>query len=156
MNQKRRTGIFETNSSSSHSLSIATSGNLRDSLSVDDDGVCHIYPGEFGWGVEAFFGAETKASYCLTYSCDGSDPAEVTGEAAAELEMLRRVIQAKTGATSVVFEPANDDIYAWGYVDHQSGRSERQVCAEAYVSEETLLQFIFNPGSILYIDNDNH
>lgn len=154
--RKMRTAIFETNSSSSHSLSIATTGALLDTLLVDANGICRIYPGEFGWGVEKFRDAATKASYCLTYSCDGDDPAEVTGEAASEMEMLKRIIQKKTGADGVVFEPILGEYYPWGYVDHQSGRGERAFCSKAYASEETLAAFIFNPKSVLLIDNDNH
>lgn len=60
-----RHGVFETNSSSSHSVSISNVGSLT-SVKPNRDGIINISLGEYGWGVEEHFDFETKASYLFT------------------------------------------------------------------------------------------
>lgn len=143
MIEKKRVGVFETNSSSTHSITISESGDLTDKLLVEN-GVCEIYPGEFGWDVEEYNDATTKASYCLTWAKEyGSEKHE---------EMLKEAIKEHTGAETVEFVPAVSEYYQWGYIDHQSS----DVCQKAFGSREALKNFIFNHKSWLSTDNDNH
>lgn len=149
MNRVIRQGVFETNSSSSHSICIARIGTLDATLHVDEDGVCNVFTGEFGWEVCEYTDAPTKAAYCLTYAkgC-GND----SKENKSDLSMLESVIMKQTGAKSVVFVEGDDSYYKWGYIDHQSDA----VCYDAFKDEETLSNFIFNSYSTLMTDNDNH
>lgn len=135
---------FETNSSSSHSISIASGEFIPDKLLVEN-GVCEIFPGEFGRsGPDDYTDAATKAAYCLTYLEQyGKDDYRT---------MLDEVIRKATGAKEVKFVESSDEHYKWGYIDHQSDI----VCAEAFLTEESLRQFIFNQASVLTIDHDNH
>lgn len=154
MSEVVRRGVFETNSSSSHVLSIGWGEFGADRIPLDD-GVCRIYPGEFGWGYERYQDAASKASYCLTYAMGGYDGAKKN---AAQLEMLRRVVSVSVDAP-VEFcphEKMRDWDYEWGYIDHQSNKGEGDYCAVAFESDEALRAFIFNPASVLIIDNDNH
>jgi hypothetical protein len=173
-----RRGVFETNSSSSHSISIAPGDFRPEHLPVDLDGVCRIHPGEFGWGVETFRDAASKASYCLVYCKDvarnvGEHVTHTPSDSPRLQAMLRDVIARETGAT-VAFVPRGNTEHEemldqdlelaavvdglagvehdWGYIDHQSD----DICSEAFESQDTLRAFIFNPQSILRIDNDNH
>ena len=138
-----RRSVFETNSSSAHTLAIAKTDHLNDKLFIDQDGVCKIFFGEFGWGPDTYYDAASKASYCLTAATESNN----TGQ----LEMLRNVIKQQTGATTVVFEETHG-YQKQGYVDHQS----EGVANAAFENEEALKAFIFNKGSELVIDNDNH
>ena len=143
-----RHSVFETNSSSTHSISIAEGKFVSDKIPMQEN-VCAIYPGEFGWGPDEFNDAATKASYCLTWI-------KATGNEQYE-DMLISVIQKGTKAKDVQFL-SSGDYYPWGYIDHQS-LEEDNPGAELFESEnpeETLEKFIFNPKSILTIDNDNH
>lgn len=155
MNTVTRHSVFETNSSSSHSISIV-GGNYRPDKIPLEDGICRVYGGEFGWGIDQYNDAATKASYCLVYAFgdtwnDGDgDRAPVYPE---KLETLRAVIAKQTGA-EVVF-----DMSGYNYIDHQSRENDdwRKATAEtAFASEQALRDFIFNPASELLIDNDNH
>lgn len=140
-----RQGVFETNSSSSHSISIANTGKkfCTGSLPLGKDGSISIYPGEFGWSQERYYDAYTKASYALTYAyASGSK----------EIVMLQEVIQEHTGVKEVNLCTAKSEWYVFGSIDHQSS----DVCACAFESKETLRSFIFNPQSVLVTDNDNH
>ncbi|GAF76866.1 unnamed protein product, partial [marine sediment metagenome] len=87
-----RQGVFETASSSVHSLSIGRLEKGKHAkLSLDEGGtVCRIYPGEFGWGVNTFRDPHSRASYCLTAAANANN--------AEGLALLREVIEKETGA----------------------------------------------------------
>ena len=135
-----RIGMFETNSSSTHSIIIAPGDFVPDTLPIRDE-VCIVYPGEFGWEERTYYSARTKASYCLTYA--QGDP--------ELLDMLKRVIEAEV-KVPVEFRPLNGQYYPWGYIDHQSS----DIAEPAFRDETSLRAFIFNPNSELQTDNDNH
>ena len=138
-----RSKVFETNSSSTHSISIEGGTYVPDTFPVQD-GVCKVYPGEFGWEEAIFHAPEAKASYCLTYV------KTVVGKDEAPAKMLIGVLAEATRCkVEFVPEPGN---CIWGYIDHQS----YNVCGEAFESAEQLRDFIFNPKSYLETDNDNH
>jgi hypothetical protein len=164
--RKVRRSVFETNSSSTHSISIASGAETLDTLPVEYDGVCRIFPGEFGWGVETHTDAATKASYALTWamSCEdyhvwsaaGGRSEETVGNKEEALAMLREVIQEATGCREVVFvggEEGDDD--PWGYIDHQSIEGDGGPGKQAFATKQTLRDFIFKPASQLHICNDN-
>lgn len=134
--QKIRHSVFETNSSSTHSISINALGtnNIINKLPVED-GVVKIYEGEFGWEQESYTDSAIKASYCFVYA--KRDP--------QKLAMLSEVITNEMQAPVEFI--ATDD----GYIDHQSW----EICKEAFESKENLRNFIFNPNSVLTTDNDN-
>ena len=138
-----RRSVFETNSSSMHTLVIAGTDHLDDKLFIDQDGVCKIFFGEFGWGPDVYYDAASKASYCLTAASANNN--------VEQLDMLQLVIKQQTGATEVVFEDMSG-CNEWGYVDHQSSDAAN----DAFENEETLKAFIFNKDSKLVIDNDNN
>lgn len=150
-----RRGVFETNSSSSHSITIVGGNYQADKIPLED-GVCRIYGGEFGWGFDQFNDAATKASYCLVYAfgdTSGDGDGEQEPMYPEKLETLRSVV-AKEMGVEVEFEMGG-----WNYIDHQSCENSdwRQATAEtAFASEQALRDFIFNPASELLIDNDNH
>ena len=57
MTKQTRHSVFETNSSSTHSISIAYSssvGDLMSILPVNDEGNVVLNGGEFGWADETF------------------------------------------------------------------------------------------------------
>lgn len=138
-----RKNVFETNSSSSHSISISSRNNLFDYLEQDENGVITLNGGEFGWTGGDFFDAETKANYCAV-DCH-NDPVKT--------KMLIEVIKDHTGCKDVVFN-INTDYNSgnWSYIDHQS----QGTSWDAFTSRDTLKRFIFNPESYLTLDNDNY
>ena len=144
----QRTGVFETNSSSTHAISISLGdfGNSkRGKLPVDEKGICRIFPGQFGWEKRNYTDAATKASYCLTacWSCG------------ADEKMLKRVVRDNMpDANDVVFVGKPGPRPSWDcdyYIDHQSS----DVHCDAFESDETLTRFIFSKRSHLYTGNDN-
>lgn len=142
--KKIRGPVFETNSSSTHSIFIA-GGSLKDTIEPDADLCIRLQGGEFDWEVKDYWDAFSKASYCLTWAKTISNNHEHT-------KMLKDVIENHTGH-KVIFKPFKlwgED--SWGSIDHQSA----DVCEEAFESKETLAAFIFCEKSLLHTDNDNH
>lgn len=136
-----RHGVFETNSSSCHSLSIAHSGALV-GLTPNEDNEIVLTPGEFGWEVETFQDPLTKIAYCW----------QDTEHDSARREMLIEVVLEHTGASKLVMRQSNSRYFPDGYIDHESVGTSR----EAFVDKTTLKNFLFNSHSELIIDNDNH
>jgi hypothetical protein len=133
-----RNGVFETNSSSSHSISIADSNKefVLDTIYPNQNGIVFLSGGEFGWEWEKYNDAITKANYCLV-DTEGNPERR---------EMLFEVIKEHTGADLV--EILSSDI---GYIDHDSVGTTNT----AFESKETLKNFIFNKNSWLFTGNDN-
>lgn len=156
MKQQIRHNVFETNSSSTHSISIAPGNEellMDTSLKPDENGNVILQGGEFGWDYDSYYDAQSKASYMAIYaSCWSGDKKEEF------IEKLKRVIIEQTGAKDVLFnfteEYDSKDGKNWSYIDHQSVDSEDYHWV--FDDEETLRQFIFNRNSVLTTDNDNH
>lgn len=143
-----RRSIFETNSSSTHSVFIDEKSDLLETIEPVD-GVIEIEYGEFGWEQEVYHNPYTKASYALTYSQYGDDSDR-------RKDMLREVIMNHTGAKEIIFKPISEK--GWngepdlGDIDHQSVHEHPDI----FSSAENLKLFIFNPKSYVETDNDNH
>lgn len=130
-----RKGVFETNSSSSHSIALATEDKefVLDTIYPNQDGIITINGDEYGWDWFKHNDSITKASYAAQQFMNND----------YMLDVLKEVIMEQTGATDVVFEGLDS-----GYVDHDS---------YGIVSEnkDELRNFIFNKNSWLFGGNDN-
>jgi len=131
-----RNSVFETNSSSAHSISLAGNDKqfVMDTIYPDQFGRIYVRGGEYGWEWEKYNDAETKLSYAYQDN--------------VPTELLEKVIKEHTGATEVIFdEKSKND----GYIDHDSYATASSVC----VDEESTKNFIFNKNSWLFTGNDN-
>ncbi len=153
MTTQIRQAVFETNSSSTHSLSISSgdSTDLLSTLPLDEEGNVVLIGGQFGWGIEDYTDADIKANYAAIYVESWA------GEKSEEYrEVLNSVIKQQTGCFSVVYdlntswEEGKDP----SYIDHQS--VEGGQLDYLFEDPELLRQFIFNPRSVLHTDNDNY
>lgn len=150
-----RHSVFETNSSSTHSVSIDTSiTSLLASLPLDYQGRLVLDGGQFGWEIQQYNDALTKANYCAVAA--KSDYPFFKGDRL--VPMLVEVLKAQTGAKEVVFNFGDGEQYDnYAYIDHQSIESVSGGAAgSAFRDNETLRLFIFSPRSVLTTDNDNH
>lgn len=161
-----RRSVFETNSSSTHSICIPFGVGLNDDIIIPSDGILRLYGGEFGWGPEKHRDAETKLSYLVTFLMSGvcqmlwsSGYTKPTIKYNWEDEkykkyfpMLEKVLRERyPQIEQIIFEPT-EGYYPFGYIDHQSDDTPY----DAFESEDHLKNFLFNRNSVLYIDHDNH
>ena len=158
-----RQNTFETNSSSSHSITISNKGHFdANALPIVEyykgaKNCVVLTGGEFGWGYEEFDDALTKANYLATFV----ETVEFTIEKFTKRDMDRYrkmlidCIKDVTGCEEVVIDVGSPN--KWGsidgvYIDHQS----EETGLDAFISMNDLKHFIFNRKSLLVIDNDNH
>ena len=131
--------VFETNSSSTHSVSISDNvAGLLDTI-FPKNGVIYLTGGEFGWEWLKYNLALDKANYAAVFAKGNS----------LMTDMLISVIKQHTGAKEVIINLGDSCI------DHQSSRFENGQALEAFVSTDTLKNWIFNPESYLFLGNDN-
>jgi len=136
-----RHSVFETNSSSTHSISISSESNGIYETIEPVDGVITLIGGEFGWAWDQYNSAMVKANYAAIYAMSNG-----------LTEMLTDILKEHTGAKEVVLSFSNDyDSDHYSYIDHQS----HDCCGAAFLSKESLKDFIFNPKSWLFTGNDN-
>jgi hypothetical protein len=156
-----RYGVFETNSSSSHSLTIVSNNKKNTIASIMETIACirasHLrLSGKvdvsvdmigFGWEFEKYNGFHTKTAYLLTgIFLSNQNSWEYAKENSHELQMLMKVIREEVGLDLEL-----PDKSLVSYIDHQSS----DVYKEAFESESVLKMFLFNPESYLETGNDN-
>lgn len=140
-----RQSVFETNSSSTHSICIAMNPKgVYSTITPDAEGNVVLDGGEFGWEVETYTDPITKANYCAVDNLEDED----------KLEMLKTVIKEQTGCNEVIILAQCDEYNKpyYSYIDHQSSGTSY----DAFESSEILKEFIFGEKSMLITDNDNH
>jgi hypothetical protein len=134
MKKNIRKAVFETNSSSTHSVHIDNETILLDtSLVPNEEGELYFYGNDYGWEVESYNDAHSKIDYVSLLINPEQE------------KMLVDVIKEQTGAKEVNFKKE-------GYVDHGS---EHGIVGEAFTDKETLRNYIFNMNSFLFTTNDN-
>lgn len=138
-----RANVFETNSSSTHSVSVSDGSGLMDNIIPNENGEIVVIPREFGWGYEEYNDPETKLAYLLQYFTEKGSPL---------LEVTEDVVKEHTGASKVVLGESDSKWWPNGYIDHQS-----MDCLDGeIVTRNDIRNFVFDSHSVLVIDNDNH
>lgn len=144
-----RTGVFETNSSSTHTLTIASDVIEPSKLVVNQDGYIEISCREFGWDHLEFHNQLSKLSYVLTSLVfDHRSPTM-----SKCYEWLNEMIFEHTGH-QLHYVPRTDAFWAHGYIDHQSwGELELSGNKAAFKKRAKLI--IFGTDNYITTDNDN-
>ena len=154
-----RKNVFETNSSSTHSLVISKKDRDYDyCLPIEDDGTLVVTFGEFGWGPEVLAQPIEKLTYLVTDRCNlyglsEEDPHE--GEELQEFiksdEAIQEIIEVVKSCCPDVQDIRFELCDSWnpfGYVDHQSQGTSCE-------SDLSIEEIIFSNKVIILIDNDN-
>lgn len=156
-----RCGVFETNSSSTHSVSI----KHDHSLPVSEDGYVHVSMGRFGWEIKTYKDPIDKLSYLLTMLYMKHDDIRLVGwEENAEkmreivkklsdtedFKQISDVVASHANCKGIILDPVN------GYIDHQSHERYRSVQDFLDSYGLGIKQFVFDSGVAVHTDNDNH
>lgn len=149
MTKLTRHSVFETNSSSVHSISLSNEVDQYDTLYPDSNGTFTFEGGEFGWEWEDYSTAYTKANYVVTFlehlgSLEPDDSESGTYQPFKEL--FEKVVKDHVNCE------IEYDVGKYAHIDHQSMDIAWELVDYTY---EELKNFIFNPKSILYTGNDN-
>jgi len=130
---KIRRNVFETNSSSMHSLSVI--GSDRMTTLTSKDGIVVVGEGEFGWGYETLKTPTAKLSYLVTQYSGDEDM----------IDLIKEAVKDYTGLTLAVYESG-------GYIDHES----EGMISEYITDKQSIIDLVFNEKNVIVIDNDNH
>ena len=150
MKQTIRRGVFETNSSSVHTLVVD-----KKCSRVPYPKSMLMYSGEYGWEVDKLDTPEEKLSYVYTSILSLPDEEERQRKLIKVSEILNSV-----GVEIEDFDPSNnkkddededDDYYCIDHVYDTFGFVSR-ILSEP----ELFLQFIFGKDSYIHTDNDNN
>ena len=140
---KIRKGMFETNSSSTHTI-IVTNQNCEPGAIVD------FRIGEFGWEFRRLDTIDEKASYLYTMGCYIYD---------RDIYQDLYEILCKYGVKCTCTEPAEfDKKSGWlvnGYVDHGGVDDSKQFVDDMLSHEKLLIRYLFSPESFVITGNDN-
>ena len=146
MKTKKRNSVFETNSSSTHSIHVDKETKIKDTtLLPDEEGNIVLYGGEFGWEWRRYNDAVTKANYASI------------GSSGVPRDVFERALKEQTGANNIVYkfcESYNtEESTNWAYIDHQSSNMMSEFLDVHSVEE--IKNWIFNPNCWLITGNDN-
>lgn len=155
-----RRGVFETNSSSSHSITI-DNDNTYDELYISDGKVVAGFE-EFGWDYDRLYSANEKLEYVIT-SLQYNDDVKVDGKLdldkfinSKHFKWLDELIHDETGANLDV-KPNSCGFHPFGYVDHQSiGTIDMFMSDDEQEFKEKMKDLIFSNKYSIIIDHDNH
>jgi len=171
-----RYGVFETNSSSTHSLTLGKDKTLLDTLALptNDNNEVIIKLGEFGWGPEEFRAQLSKLAYLLTMVAMTELVKEKIPDHISPLEYFRNTegfkaleeFVQKFGYKGISTELINIEwkshssggryLDISGYIDHQSCESYNSLAA--FLEDEgcTIETLILGKTAVVKVDNDNH
>lgn len=142
MKRQIRNGVFETNSSSTHSICIAKDVELTIPRSL------HFSFGEFGWACDTLQSVDEKASYLYTglFASDMKD----------EIEQIVATLTSKgidVTCEEAVYVDGNSYAENEGYVDHANELTDflSAVCSD----EDRLMRYMFSDLSFIITGNDN-
>ena len=139
-----RNAVFETNSSSVHSVTYSNVGLKPSELPMDDDGYVIAYYGEFGKDLKYFKSQSSKLSYlvsCCYYLGGWNDPTESSYQFRQIEDVVKEYIPGCQGIKIADFPDQPD-------IDHQS-IPEYDIEIVNIYDEEELINFIFNENVYL-------
>ena len=145
-----RHGLFETNSSSTHAICIATS---NDGLVIPNELTFRF--NDFGWDEHFYYDVEDKASYFYTALYNSYDE-----DIKKNFENIKNHIYEVLGNAGCEcwFDRARPSKWGrWmesGYIDHQNEIDP--LIHKLIKNDKMLFRFLFSPDSFVVTGNDNN
>lgn len=152
MKKQVRKSIFETNSSSTHSIVV---GNNGDDIYSGLPNELEFRGGEFGWEHELYTDTQSKANYLFTSLLYTDTPLEYVERIKSILAKWNiettfdEIVQKKYDSGYVCYEVP--DKYC--YVDH--GTENKDLVKALCEDEALLMNYLFSDGSYVETSNDN-
>lgn len=172
MKRQIRRGVFETNSSSVHSITITKNSIDTNKMVINSDGLIEVDVGEFGWGVERHGDQYTKLSYLAMMALETEGSECETVEQFFETEGFQKInseIASYCACKGVTVPGLKIQKHSYkdskgeerfyidheGYIDHQSCEEYKSLQDFLDSYRVGIVEFVFNPALILEISNDN-
>ena len=176
MKRQIRSNVFETNSSSNHSVSITNRNSFyydEDCLEnyIEWDNKVHVRFGEFGWEIEHYYSPYSKLQYIVTMLVETEGRNILTVDELFETDGFKLINDAVAnycGCDGIwIDSKIKMGSYEWdgkielylshdGYIDHQSYEDYNSVQDFLDDYNVDITKFIFDEGVCVITDNDNH
>lgn len=140
---KKRNNTFETNSSSTHSITVSNKNDWDYELPIT---VKPAWYGEYGWEFDTWYSIEDKLAYMIRCLI-AYDYTEYT------LQDKIKPIQERLKNLGIQFDLPTYEEWKDGYVDHEDWYQEEM--EEIYNDDNTLLNFLLSSYSYIEGGNDN-
>ena len=155
-----RNGVFETNSSSVHSITVCNKELEENRIPIDEDGYIHAYFSEFGWDIDDYYDQESKLSYLLTMAAHLNNCYPYCFAPQEQEEIIEKFVQTDDfkRISSEIADYANCEgvilDLSEGYIDHQSIYNNS---LDEFLewNNTNIIDFVFG-GVIIHTDNDNY
>ena len=148
MNRKIRKNVFETNSSSVHSVAVSKDGIEPSKFKLNENNEIEIDFGEFGKDERLYTSQYDKLSYLITclYYLSGFEIEDIYDK--YEFKIIENAICSYTGANRLKILGKNTPS-----IDHQSQPYSSIDIINAY-NEDEIINFVFNKYISLKTDCD--
>lgn len=165
-----RSGVFETNSSSAHSLAYKNEDVLRgvyESNGIKDfkderyrlteipekykNYVLQPSFDEYGWGYDELDTPNEKLSYILTNEYEGVNSLQKVYNGKFFVTIVKWLQEYGLGV-SIKELQLDEWGYTDGYIDHES---KFVIPKDIFNDKEDLITYLFNDDIVVYIENDN-
>ena len=165
---KRRSNVFETNSSSMHSVSYSPSSSstmnleeIRSKIALSSDQkVIYGSFGEFGWGYDVLSSFGEKLEYVLTsiryHDNSAQDEQPETVKESKYFKWLSELLEQVIGCTLDLKEGRRGETVDIGYIDHQSTDTLDEYFQDETTFKTKMIPLLFDNNCTIIIDNDNH
>lgn len=140
---KKRNKVFETNSSSTHCITVSDRNNGKYDLPIT---IKPDWYGEFGWQWETWSSIEEKLAYMIRCLIAYDYTKET-------LQDKIKPIQERLHSLGINFELPTYDDWQDGYVDHEDWYQEEM--EDIYNNDNDLLNFLLSENSYIEGGNDN-
>ncbi len=140
MKRQKRRNVFETNSSSVHTITISKQGYDKSKI---PESIAFTFD-EFGWEVGKLCSLQDKASYLYTALNDVTDRGKY-------IEFIKNTLKS-VGCVAAFEEKKGNSYWENGYIDHSE--SLGSFLGKVFENEDSLLRYLFGTGCI-YTYNDN-
>ena len=149
MNRKIRKYVFETNSSSVHTLSVSKDGIEPSKFILDEEGYLHTDFGTFGKNYDIFDSQYDKLSYLITlcYYCAGFDIDNIKDS--YQFKHIEDAIKKHTGCLGIIIDGLEEP-----EIDHQSQPAYGNIEIINIYDEDEIINFVFNKYISLKTDCD--
>jgi hypothetical protein len=156
--KKIRKRVFETNSSSMHSLAIIGSDRMSkcqlSTTIIDGEEKIVVESGEYGWGYDTLTTPIEKLSYIVTMIPYHNSNVSISES--RYFKWLSDMVKDYTGY-ELSYQSSSSNYYEDGYIDHQS----TDTLDDVWVNDEeefknNMKNIVFNDKYFIIIDNDNH
>ena len=157
-----RHNVFETNSSSTHSMIIHHNGIQKNEIPIGEDGYIHVKMNEFGWEVRNYYSQYDRLSYLSTMFATTSGAHTLWVSDKDELNKVANDLMNNKWFKGFSKEIAKHAKCKGLKIDPSEGYIDHQSCEYGSVIEflnewdTDAMEFVFRHGIIVHTDNDNH